>query len=405
MLYQSFDLYQRSLQAWNPFFELGTDFISHSTKLLPNNPALSALKTLFESGRDATKIYDKPDFDITSVTIDGKEQSIEQVIVERKPFCNLLRFRHTDGVERPRMLLIAALSGHHATLCKGTVKALLPDHDLYLTDWQDARNVALDQGNFGVDDYVSYLIEFIETLGANSHVVAICQPTVQALMATAIMSEQQNPATPNSLTLIAGPLDVRINPNDLDNFATKYPSQWYEQNLITEVPIGYAGVGRRVYPGFLQLGSFMSMNFSQHIAKYQKFFEDVAVGNEEAVEGHRRFYDEYLSVLDLTAEFYLETIERVFREHHLGRGIAIWRGETVNLGAISKTALLTVEGENDDICSVGQTEAAHAMCPNIPKSKRKSFVQPKVGHYGVFNGSKFRQEVAPLITDFIRAAD
>lgn len=403
MLYKTYDLYERSLQAWNPFFEIGADYLSYSSKFLPKHVPLNTLKAMFETARDVTKTYDKPKFNIDKVELDRKFHVVEEVVLHNKPFCDLLHFRHTDGKERPKLLLIAALSGHHASLCKGTVEALLPDHDMYLTDWKDARNVPLDQGRFGMDDYVNYLIDFLELLGENTHVVAICQPTVQALMATAVMAEQKNPATPPSLTLIAGPLDTRVNANSINEFALLYPEQWYEQNLITSVPSGYAGVGRKVYPGFLQLGSFMAMNLNQHIAKYQQFFQDVVSGDTHAMENHRKFYDEYLSVLDLTAEFYLETMEQVFREHHLARGIASYHGKPIKLAAIKKTALMTIEGEDDDICSLGQTEAAQAMCPNIPDSMRQSFMQPKVGHYGVFGGSRFRKDVAPRITSFIKA--
>ena len=405
MLYQSYDLYQRSMQAWNPFFELGAQYLSYSSGFYPGNLPLGTARAFFETASDITKLYGKPEIKIDKVQIDDSYLPIEQLTVVDKPFCKLLRFKNSDEVQRPKLLLIAALSGHHASLCKGTVNALLPHHDLYLTDWKDARDVSLDFGSFGVDDYVSYLIEFIESLGENTHVVAICQPTVQALMATAVMAAQQNPATPASLTLMAGPLDTRVNPNAVGEFAERFPSEWYEKNLIATVPPGYAGVGRKVYPGFLQLNSFMAMNLAQHSAKYQQFFKDALIGDTKAMDNHRTFYDEYLSVLDLTAEFYLETMERVFREHHLPRGIATYQGETIQLDAIKNTALMTVEAEDDDICSLGQTEAAQAMCPGIPAEMRRTLLQPDVGHYGVFNGSKFRREIAPQITDFIQTWD
>jgi poly(3-hydroxybutyrate) depolymerase len=334
--------------------------------------------------------------------INDLESPVDELTALSKPFCNLLHFKHSDKIARPKVLLVTALSGHHATLCKGTVECLLPEFDLYVTDWKDARNVPVLEGRFGFDEYVAYLIEFMELLGSNAHIIAICQPAVQALLATAVMAQTDNPAAPSSLTLIAGPIDTRVNPNSVNEFANRYPREWYERSLLHKVPFGYAGTGRRVYPGFLQLGSFMAMNMSHHSNRYQQYYEDVFAGEVASAERHREFYDEYLAVLDLTAEFYMETMDRVFREHHLGRGISTWQGEAVDLGAIRKTALFTVEAEDDDICSQGQTEAAQALCPNIPNARRRTLMQPDVGHYGSFSGSKFRKMIAPQIIEFVK---
>lgn len=405
MLYQTFDLYQRSLQLWNPFFDVSREIIADNVGRYTDSLTGKSLKAFLEMGMDFTKPYGKPEFGINKIVVDKEKYHVTEEIILEKPFCNLLRFHHTDSGTRPRVLLIAALSGHHATLCKSTIETLLPEHELFVTDWIDAKHVPLREGKFGFDDYVSYLIEFLEFLGPNTHVIAVCQPTVQALMATAIMSGQQNPATPTSLTLMAGPVDTRVNSNNVYDFANQFPREWYKEALIYSVPLGYAGAGRKVYPGFLQLWSFMAMNMSSHMGKFSEFFLHLLSGNEESVDRHRDFYDEYFAVLDLTEEFYMETMDRVFREHHLAEGIATYQGEPVNLDAITNTALFTIEGENDDICAVGQTEAAQGLCKNIPSTMRKHLVQPDVGHYGVFSGSKFRKLISPRIAKFIRKFD
>ncbi|MEQ8315223.1 MAG: polyhydroxyalkanoate depolymerase [Gammaproteobacteria bacterium] len=405
MLYQNFDLYQRSLQLWNPFFDLSRKIITDNVSRYTDTLTGQSLNAFLEMGMDFTKAYGKPEFGIDKMDVDMVKYHVTEEVVLSKPFCNLLQFRHTDEGTRPRVLLIAALSGHHATLCKSTIEALLPEHDLFVTDWMDAKHVPVSDGRFGFEEYISYLIEFLQLIGPNTHVIAVCQPTVQALMATAIMSEQQDPATPTSLTLMAGPVDTRVNANEVHDFANEYPRAWYKETLIHTVPLGYAGAGRKVYPGFLQLWCFMAMNMGSHLNKFSDFYLHLIRGDEESVDRHREFYDEYFAVLDLTEEFYMETMDRVFREHHLANGLASYQGEPVNLGAISNTALFTVEGENDDICAVGQTEAAQGMCENIPSTMRKHLVQPGVGHYGVFSGSKFRDLIAPKIASFIRKFD
>lgn len=405
MLYQSFELYQRSLRAWNPFFDVGRDMLSQSVGYFTDELTGKSLKALLEAGTDFTKSYGKPGFGISKVEVDLGKFHVRQTTVLQEPFCNLLHFKHRDSIKRPRVLLVAPLSGHHATLCKSTIETLIPEHDLYVTDWIDARHVPMSKGKFSFDDYVSYLIYFLEHLGSNSHIVAICQPAVQTLIAAAILASKNSPAIPASMTLMAGPVDTRINSNKVNDFAIKYPRAWYQNALIHTVPYGYAGAGRRVYPGFLQLSSFMAMNMSSHMEKYQTYIQNLVGGDMESVDRHREFYDEYLSVLDLTEEFYMETMDKVFREHHLPRGIITWNGDPVDLGAIRKTALFTVEGECDDICAVGQTEAAHQICRNLPVSKRRHHVQPDVGHFGVFSGSKFRDNIAPQITAFIKASE
>ena len=298
-------------------------------------------------------------------------------------------------------MLVAPLSGHHATLTKGTVEALLPDHEVYITDWLDAREVPMSEGDFSFDAYVDYLIEFIERLGENTHVIAICQPTVQTLIATAVLAEQKSPATPKTLTLMAGPIDCSRNPSRVNQYAQEHPMDWFRNFAIMTVPKGYPGVGRRVYPGFLQLGGFLSMNPDTHAKKLYNFYQNLMFGEVEDADRFRAFYDEYLAVLDIPAEFYLETIERVFKNNELARNAITHHGKPVDFLEIDNTALLTVEGAIDDICGIGQTEAAQDICKNIPKKMRRHHLQEGAGHYGIFSGSKFRQHIRPLITEFI----
>ncbi|MCV6620825.1 MAG: polyhydroxyalkanoate depolymerase [Cellvibrionaceae bacterium] len=401
MLYQTYDLYQRNANIANSFFSLAHHISSH-----PNNPWSNTLigKTWsagFESAARSTKQYHKLDFDYGSCEIDGKTFAIEEEVSLELPFCNLLHFKKPKAKAQNKVLVVAAMSGHHATLLKDTVKALLPDHDVYLTDWNDAKNVPLSEGKFGFDDYVDYLIKFMEQLGPESHMLAVCQPTVQALIATAIMAEAESNCTPKSLTLMAGPIDTRIRPNQVNNYATENDIDFFKKNVIKTVPKGFKGAGRKVYPGFLQLTAFISMNLSTHIKKHTDFFSNIVLGKTEDAQAHREFYDEYMAVLDMTEEFYLETLEKVFMDHQVAKGTITHKGKKVNFDAIQQTALFTVEGEVDDICSLGQTEAAQTVCKKLKKSQRQHQVFSGVGHYGVFSGSKYRDEIAPAITEFI----
>ncbi len=413
MRYQTYDFYTRAAENMNGFFALGHQIMSH-----PSNPWSYTLlgKSMaagFESANRTTKRYDKIGFHYDSTTVSGESVRVIEEVVRDKPFCQLRRFKReaTNGhtqkqIEaQPKLLVVAALSGHHATLLKDTVKAMLPDHDVYITDWADARNVPLEEGSFGFDEYVSYLIEFMETLGPNSHTLAVCQPTVQALIATAVMSEQNNPCAPKTLTLMAGPIDTRINPNQVNEYAASHSIDFFRKFAIMTVPFGYAGAGRRVYPGFLQLGSFMAMNLDSHLKKHLDYFTSIMFGKHEVAETHREFYDEYMAVLDMSEEFYLETLEKVFIEHHLPTGKITYGGEPVDFSAIKNTALHTVEGEQDDICSVGQTEAAQVLCTSLPDNMRLHDVHPGVGHYGIFSGSRFRNEIAPKLRNFIASHD
>jgi poly(3-hydroxybutyrate) depolymerase len=386
----------------NGFISVGQQLMTH-----PFNPySQTILGKSISAGLDSafhhTKVYDKQPFDITNTIIDGETVTvIEEVIIE-KPFCNLIHFRQDTTVKQSKLFLVAPLSGHHATLLKATIERLVADHDVYITDWLDAKNVPLSEGGFGFDDYVSYLIDFMQEIGENTHLLAVCQPTVQALIATAVMAKAKDPAAPKTITLMAGPIDTSINPNELNKYASEKDLSWFENNVIMTVPNRFSGAGRKVYPGFIQLASFMSMNIESHIKKHNEYVSHVFHGKEDKRENHRNFYDEYLSVLDLNGEFYMETIDRVFLNQDLANGKMSYHGELVDLTAITDTPLHTIEGRNDDICALGQTEAAQTICSNIPDQDRLHEIFDGVGHFGTFSGSAFRDRIAPSITQFIR---
>ena len=351
-----------------------------------------------------TQNYGKPAFGLKTTNIDGVEVAVNEEILLRKPFCQLLHFRPDTAKPSPKVLLVAPMSGHYDTLLRGTVEALLPDHDVHITDWSDAREVPLTEGNFDLDDYVDYIIEFCRYLGPNVHVIAVCQPSVPVLAAAALMAQAKDPRQPKSLTLMGGPIDTRVSPTVPNDLAMRNSMMWFRQNVISTVPFGHPGAMRRVYPGFLQLTSFISMNFDRHVNSHMRQFEHLVRGDDDPAEGHRRFYDEYLAVMDLTAEFYLQTIQVVFKEHQLPRGVWVSRGRKIDPSAI-ETALMTVEGELDDISGLGQTKAAHTLTPNIPGARRTHWEQPRVGHYGIFNGGKWREQIMPRVRAFIREND
>ncbi len=353
-----------------------------------------------------TRRYAKPSFDLPQRVIDGEVVDVTEDIVWSKPFCNLLHFSKNmkqGRAQDPKILLVAPMSGHYATLLRGTVEALLPHADVYITDWIDARLVPVTEGTFDLDDYIDYVIEMIRALGPKTNVVAVCQPSVPVLAAVAVMEAANDPLAPASMTLMGGPIDTRINPTAVNAMAQDRPLSWFKDNVIMSVPWPQPGCMRPVYPGFLQLSGFMSMNLDRHVTAHKEFFEHLVKNDGESAEKHREFYDEYLAVMDLTAEFYLQTVDTVFIRHALPKGEMMHRDKPVDTASIRNVALLTVEGENDDISGLGQTEASHAICPNIPDTKRQHYVQPDVGHYGVFNGSRFRKEIAPRIVSFARA--
>lgn len=351
-----------------------------------------------------TQNYGKPAFGLATTQVGNETVAVNEEILVRKPFCQLLHFHRDTTVKSPKVLLVAPMSGHYATLLRGTVEALLPDHDVHITDWTDAREVPLSQGNFSLDDYIDYVMEFCRYLGPDVHVIAVCQPSVPVMAAAALMAEAKDPRQPKSLTLMGGPIDTRISPTVPDDLAMRNSMMWFRQNVISTVPFNHPGSMRRVYPGFLQLTSFISMNLDRHVNAHMRQFEHLLKGADVKAEQHRSFYDEYLAVMDLSAEFYLQTIQVVFKEHQLPRGVWVSRDRKIDPSFI-ETALMTVEGELDDISGVGQTKAAHALTPNIPGARHVHWEQPRVGHYGIFNGTKWREQIMPRVRDFIRAND
>ncbi|MET0209396.1 MAG: polyhydroxyalkanoate depolymerase [Variovorax sp.] len=348
--------------------------------------------------------HSRPPWGIGSVLVDGQEVAVHEEPTMVAAFGTLLHFRKETSVTHPPVLLCAPLSGHFATLLRETVRTLLRDHDVYVTDWHNARDVPLWNGGFGLDQYTLQLISFMEAIGPGAHMVAVCQPCVAALAATSLMAEDDNPAAPVSLTLMAGPVDCRINPTEVNKLATSKPIEWFKKNLISRVPFPHAGMGRRVYPGFLQLTAFMSMNPERHKEQFKKLYEHLVEGDVAKADTIRNFYDEYLAVNDLAAEFYLETVERVFQTYDLPRGELTVGTRKVNPAAIRKTALLTVEGERDDICSVGQTVAAQDLCSNIRPYLKAHHLQAGVGHYGTFSGSRWNAQIYPRVRETIHAA-
>jgi len=351
-----------------------------------------------------TQNYAKPEFGLKTTQVGNETVAVNQEILLRKPFCQLLHFHRDTPQRHPKVLVVAPMSGHFATLLRGTVEALLPEHDVHITDWMDAREVPIDKGNFDLDDYVDYIVEFCRYLGPDVHVIAVCQPSVPVMAAAALMAEAKDPRQPKSITLMGGPIDTRLSPTTPNDLAMRNSMMWFRQNVISTVPFNYPGALRRVYPGFLQLTSFISMNLDRHINAHMRQFEHLVKGDDDSADSHRAFYDEYLAVMDLTAEFYLQTIEVVFKEQQLARGTWVNRGRKIDPSFI-ETALMTVEGELDDISGVGQTKAAHALTPNIPGARHVHWEQPRVGHYGIFNGRKWREQIMPRVRDFIRDND
>jgi poly(3-hydroxybutyrate) depolymerase len=400
--------YELSHAALNPARAL-----ADATWLFYKNPAnplsyttvgksISAACELFER---TTRRYGRPEWDIESTLVGGERVPVRATTVWELPFCRLTHFErafeHLPRRPQPKVLIVAPMSGHYATLLRGTVEAFLPNHDVYITDWVDARMVPLAAGRFDLDDYIDYVMALLHRLGDDTHVVAVCQPSVPVLAAVAIMEADQDPCVPRSMTLMGGPIDTRSNPTAVNRLAEERGIDWFRQNVITKVPFPHPGFMRDVYPGFLQLNGFMSMNLDRHIEAHRELFLHLVQGDGDSAQKHREFYDEYLAVMDLSAEFYLQTVETVFVRHSLPKGEMTHRGRRVDPAHIRRVALMTVEGEKDDISGLGQTEAAHRLCPNIPAESKVHFVAPGVGHYGVFNGSRFRAEIQPRIADFM----
>ncbi len=365
-----------------------------------------AAAEVFES---LTRRYGKPDWGLETIEIDGKPVRTTEQVVWSSPWCRLVRFARNIGdlkragrpAAAPAVVIVAPLSGHYATLLRGTVETFLQDHDVYVTDWANARQVPMLEGRFDFSDYIDHVRDMLAAVGPRAHVVGVCQPGPPVLAACAVMAAENDPNRPASMTFMGSPIDARLSPTVTNQLAEEKPFTWFKSNMIHTVPLPYPGVGRRVYPGFVQLYSFMSMNEDKHVDAHRRYFNDLVAGDGDGVEKHEQFYDEYLSVLDLTEEFYLQTIDIVFQQHLLPRGLLEHRGQTVDLSAIKDIGLATIEGEMDDISGVGQTQAAHGLTANIPDDRRLLYVQPKVGHYGVFNGRRFREEIYPRVRDFI----
>jgi polyhydroxyalkanoate depolymerase len=349
--------------------------------------------------------HERPAFGIDTVRLGDRDVAVREEVADVTPFATLLHFAKDAGTVLPRVLVVAPMSGHFATLLRATVQTMLPEHDVYLTDWHNARDVPVADGAFGVDAYVEHVIRFLEKIGPGAHVVAVCQPCVPVVAAVALMAEDRNPAQPRSMTLMAGPIDARVNPTAVNELATSHPLEWFAQNVIATVPGRYGGAGRRVYPGFLQLIGFISMNVRRHLKAHWELFDDLATGKEEKARAVESFYDEYFAVADLPAEFYLETIDGVFQQYALARGTMTVRGRLVDPGAIERTALLTVEGERDDVCGIGQTMAAHELCSGIRPYRKRHHLQAGVGHYGVFSGRRWTQYIYPMVRNLILSTD
>lgn len=368
----------------------------------------AAASDLFET---VTRRYRKPDWNLPATVVDGVEVAVTESVAWSSPWCRMLHFERDEAAltaargERtdPTVLLVAPMSGHYATLLRSTVEAFLPEHDVYITDWADARMVPVLSGRFDLHDYIDHVMAMLRALGPETHVVAVCQPGPPVLAAISLMAQEDDPCTPATMTFMGSPIDARKSPTAPNKLAETRDIEWFKQHMIHSVPGLYPGAFRRVYPGFLQLASFMGMNLSRHVDAHYAYFQNLVKGDGDSTEKHREFYDEYLAVMDLTEEFYIQTLVEVFQEYSLARGVFMHDGKLVDPGAITKTALLTVEGENDDISGIGQTQAAHDLCKNIPEAMQRDYIQPGVGHYGVFSGRRFHKEIYPRMRAFMRA--
>lgn len=411
MLYHLYDLQHAFLTP----ARLGAEMVK-STFKNPMNPVsythagrtISATAEMFER---MTRRFGKPEFELHTTTIDGKTVKITEENIVEEPFCNLLHFKRSTKRKDPKVLIVSPMSGHFATLLRGTVEALLPHHDVYITDWVDTRMIPLSEGVFNLDSYINYVRKFLSLLGPDAHVIAVCQPAVPVLAAVSLMASENDPNQPATMTLMGGPIDTRVSKTQVTQTAEERPLSWFEKSVIAEVPFYYPGAHRKVYPGFIQLGGFMSMNLDRHVGKHMDFFKHLIIGDGESAEHHRKFYNEYNAVMDLPAEFYLQTVDVVFQRHLLPKNKMKWRDpltehlHDVEPHKIKHTALLTIEGELDDISARGQTTAAHDLCYSLAQSKQYHHFQLNVGHYGIFNGSKWRTQIMPRVRHMIRKFD
>jgi poly(3-hydroxybutyrate) depolymerase len=402
MLYALHEMQHAILAPWNVMAKVNHDIFSHPFSPLSYVPGSRRIAASNELFHRLTKRYEKPEFGLHGTLIDGAEVAVTERVALEKPFCRLLHFQRANERDDPRVLLVAPLSGHFATLLRDTVRALLPNHDVYVTDWLDAKMVPVSEGPWHLDDYVDYVREFIRFLGPEINVISVCQPTVPVLAAISLMAADDEPVKPRTMIMMGGPIDTRRSPTQVNNLARTKPVSWFDRTLIHTVPMRYPGFTRRVYPGFLQHMGFVAMNPDRHADAHWDYYNHLVQGDGSSAQSHRKFYDEYNAVLDMPAEYYLDTIQTVFKEHRLPNGTWDVRGQRVNPAAIQRTALLTIEGELDDISGFGQTEAAHQLCKGIPVDDREHFRVPRVGHYGIFSGRKWREAIAPRIREFIR---
>ncbi len=413
MLYQAYELSYAAVAPARIAAGIGAQFWRSPLNPIADSWLARTSAAALDVFENMTRRYPKPIWGISETKVNGRGVAVAVEPVLKKPFGSLLHFRRDEsGLKAaggapaaPKVLIVAPMSGHYATLLRGTVEAMLPEHDVYITDWADARQVPISLGRFDLNDYVDYLIEFLRVIGPRAHAMAVCQPGPALLAATAILSEDRSGARPSTVTIMGSPIDARLSPTVPNRLSMERPYKWFERNMVYTVPAPYPGMLRRVYPGFVQLYSFLSMNSDRHLNAHYDYFKNLVKGDGDSADKHRAFYDEYLSVCDMTEEFYLQTIREVFQEHALAEGKMMHRGRRVNLGAIADVALMTVEGESDDISGIGQTQAAHDLCPNIPERMKTDWVQPGVGHYGVFNGSRWKSEIQPRIAGFIRKHD
>ncbi|EOA02378.1 polyhydroxyalkanoate depolymerase [Herbaspirillum sp. BH-1] len=409
MLYQLHELNRAFLNPMMQWAETSAKLFSDPVSPLAHTPFSQRIAAGYELLYRLSKEYEKPQFNIGEVPVDGKPTGIVEEVVEEKPFARLIHFkkdlnaRQIAALKQPTVLVVAPLSGHHSTLLRETVRALLQEHDVFITDWTDARMVPVEQGEFHLHDYVYYVQDFIRTLGPDVHVISVCQPTVPVLAAIALMASANDPKLPRSMTMMGGPIDARKSPTSVNDLATEKPFSWFENTVIYSVPANYPGFGRKVYPGFLQHAGFVAMNPRRHAQSHWDFYMHLRDGDDASAEEHRKFYDEYNAVLDMPAEFYLETIKVVFQDFNLARGTWEIEGKPVRPQDIKSVALFTIEGELDDISGSGQTQAAQELCSSIPKARKQHFTVPKAGHYGIFSGRRWREIVCPKIGEFIRA--
>lgn len=403
MLYDAYELHRSWLHNASNWASIGAELLSNPA--LPigyfgTGPIMASALQVF------AHLYaerGKPEFLIQHVTIEGERHAIFESVVRHKPFGALRHFRRAGLPEdAPKLLIVAPMSGHYATLLRGTVERMVLNQEVWITDWADAKMVPITAGRFDLDDYIDYLIDFLRFIGPDTHVLAVCQPSVPAFAATAVMSAENDPCRPASLTMMGGPVDTRASPTSVNDVAVRRPLSWFANNVIATVPLNYPGAGRQVYPGFLQLAGFLSMNLESHLRSHWEMFKHLTMGDQESADATRRFYDEYLSVCDMTSEFYLQTIEHVFQKHSLPKGEFVHRGKPIDPDAIRETALLAIEGERDDISGIGQTRAALDLAPHLPDAKKKYLLAEGVGHYGIFNGSKWRKRIAPGVEGWIR---